>query len=144
MPEGEVSVDEGKESDDNASTSKEGKESDDKAEGNSASGSNNNNNNNSSSNGLNPNAAPVYFMSVPVTLERMMNMVMNLGEYQTFSMMMRMKAAQMKWLKEQQAHLERLQQGTNRPFSYQRSLRFPTFLPLFLCTTLNHTITYCD
>ena len=72
VPEGEVTVDEGKESED--SQSKEGKESDEKAAGNSA-----DSNKAASRNGLNPNAPPVYFMSVPVTLERMMNMVMNLG-----------------------------------------------------------------
>ena len=47
---------------------------------------------------------------------------------------MRMKAAQMKWLKEQQAHLERLQQGAvkvQRASSYLRSLSSQLFVPSF-------------
>ena len=37
-----------------------------------------------------------------LTLEDMMNMVLNITEYQAFSMMMRTKAAQLRWMKQLQ------------------------------------------
>ena len=62
-------------------------------EGKSGEGSKNSDDNNQENN-----PPPLQFFYQPITLEQLINMVLNMAEYQTFSFMMRMKVQQMKMM----------------------------------------------
>ena len=53
---------------------------------------------------------PLQFFYQPITLEQLINMVLNMAEYQTFSFMMRMKVQQMKMMKRLKEQMKRLQE----------------------------------
>jgi hypothetical protein len=55
------------------------------------------------------NPPPLQFFYQPITLEQLINMVLNMAEYQTFSFMMRMKVQQMKMMKRLKEQMKQLQ-----------------------------------
>ena len=76
-------------------------------EGKSSEGKNNDDDNNNQEN----NPPPLQFFYQPITLEQLINMVLNMAEYQTFSFMMRMKVQQMKMMKRLKEQMAALQEA---------------------------------